>query len=61
MISGFALKATHSFFAAFAITCALLFLAVLAYWIVVGAPVQVFSGDRLPREDQLTYIKDAAK
>jgi hypothetical protein len=37
-----------------------LFIAVLAYWIFVGAPVQIFSRDRLPREDQLTYIKDAA-
>lgn len=60
IVSGFVLKATHTFFAAFAITCAVLFIGVLAYWIVVGAPVQVFSRDPLAREDQLTYIKDAA-
>jgi MFS family permease len=60
VVSGFALKATHSFFAAFAITCGVLFVAVLAYWIFVGEPVQIFSRDRLPGEDQLTYIKDAA-
>jgi MFS family permease len=60
IVSGFALKATHSFFAAFAITCAVLFIGVLAYWIFVGAPVQVFSRVRLASEDQLTYIKDAA-
>jgi MFS family permease len=60
VVSGFALKATHSFFAAFAITCGVLFIAVLAYWIFVGAPVQIFSRDPLPGEDRLTYIKDAA-
>ena len=60
VVSGFALKETHTFFAAFAITCAVLFIGVLAYWIVVGAPVQVFSKDPLAPEDQLTYIKDAA-
>jgi MFS family permease len=60
VVSGFALNATHSFFAAFAITCGVLFIAVLAYWIFVGTPVQIFSRDRLPREDQLTYSKDAA-
>jgi MFS transporter, ACS family, D-galactonate transporter len=60
VVSGFALKATHSFFAAFAITCGVLFIGVLAYWFLVGAPIQVFSRDRLAREDQVTYIKDAA-
>ena len=59
-ITGFALNLTHSFFAAFAITCGVLFIGVLAYWILVGAPVQIFSTDRLASEDQLTYIKDAA-
>jgi MFS transporter, ACS family, D-galactonate transporter len=60
MVSGFALKATHSFFAAFAITCAVLFIGVLAYWIMVGAPVQIFSREPLARDDQFTYIKDSA-
>jgi ACS family D-galactonate transporter-like MFS transporter len=59
-VTGFALNVTHSFFAAFAITCGVLFIGVLAYWILVGAPVQVFSTDRLVSDDQLTYIKDAA-
>jgi MFS transporter, ACS family, D-galactonate transporter len=60
MVSGFALKATHSFFAAFAITCAVLFIGVLAYWIMVGAPVQIFSREPLAYDDQFTYIKDSA-
>ena len=60
MVSGFALKATHTFFAAFAITCAVLFIGVLAYWVVVGAPVQVFHREPLAPDDGLTYIKDAA-
>jgi MFS family permease len=60
MVSGFALKATHTFFAAFAITCAVLFVGVLAYWALVGAPVQVFHRDPLAPDDRLTYIKDAA-
>jgi MFS family permease len=60
IVSGFALKATHTFFAAFAITCAVLFIGVLAYWVLVGAPVQVFSRHPLSPDDQLTYSKDAA-
>ena len=48
MVSGFALKATHSFFTAFAITCGLLFISVLAYWIGVGVPAQVFSSEKRP-------------
>jgi MFS transporter, ACS family, D-galactonate transporter len=60
IVSGFALKATHTFFAAFAITCAVLFIGVLAYWIMVGAPVQIFSREPLARDDQFTYIKDSA-
>ena len=61
MLSGFVLKATHSFFAAFAITCAVIFIGVLAYWVLVGAPVQIFSSPPLAREDQLTYSKDSAE
>ena len=61
MLSGFVLKATHSFFAAFAITCAVIFIGVLAYWVLVGAPVQVFSRPLLASDDQLTYSKDSAE
>ncbi|HEY3458937.1 MAG TPA: MFS transporter [Bryobacteraceae bacterium] len=61
MLSGFVLKATHSFFAAFAITCAVIFIGVLAYWVLVGAPVQVFFRPALAREDQLTYSEDSAQ
>jgi MFS-type transporter involved in bile tolerance (Atg22 family) len=60
VVSGFVLKATHSFFGPFAIVCGLLFIAVLAYWIVVGAPVQIFSRDGLAEQPQFTYIEDAA-
>jgi|KBSMisStandDraft_5_1062788.scaffolds.fasta_scaffold128371_1 ACS family D-galactonate transporter-like MFS transporter len=56
MVSGFALKATHTFFAAFAITCAVLFIGVLAYWVLVGAPVQVFHRDPVaPRRPANVY------
>ncbi len=40
-ISGVALQATHSFFAAFAIACAILLVGVLGYSIVVGKPAEV--------------------
>jgi MFS family permease len=42
MVSGFALKATHSFFSAFAIASAFQMLAVLGYWFIVGKPRQIF-------------------
>jgi MFS family permease len=55
-ISGYALQATHSFFAAFAIACGVLILGVVGYWIVVGLPVElswkVEATDRRP----MTYI-----
>ena len=38
VVSGYALQATHSFFAAFAIAGTILFLGVIGYWFVVGYP-----------------------
>jgi MFS family permease len=59
VVSGFVLKATHSFFAAFAIACALLFMAVLGYWIVVGKPRQIFGIAPVTGEGELAYIRDS--
>lgn len=55
-ISGYALQATHSFFAAFAIACGVLVLGVLGYWIVVGCPAEL--SWRLKETDRrsMTYI-----
>jgi MFS transporter, ACS family, D-galactonate transporter len=58
VISGFALQATHSFFAAFAIACVVLLVGVLGYSKVVGTPSEV----RWPNftlvtsKHRLTYI-----
>ena len=41
-VSGFALQATHSFFAAFAIASGCLVVGVFGYWVVVGRPRQLF-------------------
>jgi len=38
-----------------------IFIGVLAYWVLVGAPVQVFSRPLLASDDQLTYSKDSAE
>ncbi len=38
IVSGYALQITHSFFAAFAIACAVLLVGVLGYWLIVGRP-----------------------
>ncbi len=38
VVSGYALQATHSFFAAFAIAGTILFAGVIGYWFVVGYP-----------------------
>lgn len=37
-VTGWVLGRTHSFFAAFAIACGVLFAGVLGYWVVVGRP-----------------------
>jgi len=55
-ITGFALQATHSFFAAFAIACGLLIIGVLGYWIVVGKPACVFPNPHVPLDGNLAYI-----
>jgi ACS family D-galactonate transporter-like MFS transporter len=60
VLSGFVLKATHSFFAAFAIACALLFVAVFGYWFVVGKPRQIFSSDEVIPPGQLSYIEESS-
>ncbi len=43
VVSGYAVKATHSFVSSFAIASGLLVFAVLAYWFVVGKPALVFT------------------
>jgi MFS transporter, ACS family, D-galactonate transporter len=40
-VTGVALEKTHSFFAAFAIACAILLLGALGYWVVIGNPAQI--------------------
>ncbi len=41
-LSGFALQATHSFFAAFAIAAGFLLMSVISYRFVIGKPSQIF-------------------
>lgn len=41
VVSGYLLKATHSFFAPFAVACSMSIISVLAYWLVVGKPEEV--------------------
>ncbi len=41
VVSGYALNSTHSFFAAFAIACAVLFCGILSYFFIVGQPREV--------------------
>ncbi len=40
-VTGIVLSKTHSFFAAFAIACAILLLGVAGYWFVIGKPTPV--------------------
>jgi MFS transporter, ACS family, D-galactonate transporter len=40
-VTGLALQKTHSFFAAFAIACAILLLGAVGYWMVIGKPAQI--------------------
>jgi len=54
-ISGYALQATHSFFAAFAISCGVLILGILGYWIVVGRPAELSWIARAPANRRMTY------
>lgn len=55
-ISGYALQATHSFFAAFAIACGVLVLGVLGYWIVVGCPAELSWKLKETDRRSVTYI-----
>ncbi len=55
-ISGYALQATHSFFAAFAIACGVLILGVLGYWILVGCPTELSWGLKETDRRTMTYI-----
>lgn len=41
VVTGSVLAATHSFFAAFAIACAIMIVAVVGYWFVIGRPDEV--------------------
>lgn len=41
VVTGSVLAATHSFFIAFAIACAIMLLAVTSYWFVIGRPGEV--------------------
>ncbi len=55
-ISGYALAATHSFLAAFVISCAVSIIGVLGYWIVVGRPAELSWSRLAPSTTDLTYI-----
>lgn len=55
-ISGYALQVTHSFFAAFAISCGVLVLGVLGYWIVVGRPTELSWKLKETDRRSMTYI-----
>lgn len=55
-ISGYALQATHSFFAAFAIACGVLILGMVGYWIVVGIPVELSWKVEATDRRSMTYI-----
>ena len=55
-ISGYALAATHSFLAAFVISCGLSIVGVLGYWIVVGRPVELSWSRIVTSTTKLTYI-----
>lgn len=54
-ISGYALQATHSFFAAFAIAGGVLLLGILGYWIVVGRPTELSWTVRASDGRPMTY------
>ncbi len=56
-ISGYALQATHSFFAAFAIACGVLILGVFGYWIVVGPPTELSWMAKASDDHPMTYIE----
>jgi MFS-type transporter involved in bile tolerance (Atg22 family) len=55
-LSGYALQATHSFFAAFAIACGVLILGVFGYWIVVGRPTELSWKLKETDRRSMTYI-----
>lgn len=54
-ISGYALQATHSFFAAFAIACGVLILGVCGYWIVIGRPTELSWNVKASNDRPMTY------
>jgi hypothetical protein len=55
-ISGYALAATHSFLAAFVISCGVSIVGVLGYWIVVGRPAELSWNRLVTSTTDLTYI-----
>ncbi len=48
-VTGVVLGKTHSFFAAFAIACAILLLGVAGFWLVIGKPTPVLWRTSMPR------------
>jgi ACS family D-galactonate transporter-like MFS transporter len=56
-LSGWTLRETHSFFAAFAIACGFLLMGVFGYWVVVGTPRQVLRNPNSSDQPNLAYIK----
>ena len=61
MISGFALQATHSFFAAFAIACGVLLIGVFGYAVLVGKPVEVTWSSHATWKPQVAYAGKAVE
>jgi MFS family permease len=57
IVTGWSLQITHSFFAAFAITCGFLLFGVFGYWAVIGEPVQVLRNPNISDQENLAYIK----
>jgi MFS family permease len=56
-VSGIIVQETHSFFLAFAVTCAVLLMGAFGYWTVIGRPRQVVWRTLVTKEDPKAYIK----
>jgi len=60
IISGYALQKTSSFAAAFAIACAILVFAVLAYWFGVGRPAEISWPASVPKRPRLAFTETSS-
>jgi MFS transporter, ACS family, D-galactonate transporter len=55
-ISGYALAATHSFLAAFVISCGVSIVGVLGYWIIIGRPAEISWSRAVTTTNSVAYI-----